>query len=61
MSRNKLVGLALVVLAVLVGGGVLVWRQTRPAPVEEVSVSGYLGGEKISLFEDSEFKQLAEA
>ena len=61
MSRNKLVGLALVVLAVLVGGGVLVWRQTRSAPVEEVSVSGYLGGEKISLFEDSEFKQLAEA
>ena len=60
MSRSKLVGLVLVVLAVVVAGGVLVWRQAQPAPAEAVSVNGYLGGEKISLFEDPDFQKLAE-
>lgn len=65
MSKSKLVGLVAVVLAVGIVGGVLAWRQAQPepqAPVEPVApttVNGYLGGEKISLFDDEEFKSLA--
>ena len=59
MSRNKLIGLALVVIAVLVAGGALVWQRSKPAPVEPTTITGYLGGEKISLFEDQQFKDLA--
>lgn len=62
MSKGKLLGLVLVVVAVLVAGGAFVWQQSRPAPVapaEPTTVTGYLGGEKISLFDDDQFKSLA--
>lgn len=42
--------------------GTLVWRQSQPAPAEpteQVSITGYLGGEKIGLFDDAKFKALA--
>ena len=64
LSKGKLVGLALVVVAVLAVGVALVWQRSRPAPVapaEPTSVTGYLGGEKISLFDDADFKSLAQA
>ena len=61
ISKGRLVGLLLVVAAVLVVGGVLAWQRSKPAPVEPQAVTGYLGGEKISLFEDPEFTTLAEA
>lgn len=65
MGRNKLIGLVAVVLAVGIIGGVYAWRQAQPAPVEPTppaaptTVRGYLGGEKISLFEDQAFQDLA--
>ena len=60
MSRGKIVGLVLVVAAVLVVGVALVWQRAQPEPVAPEAVSGYLGGEKISLFEDDDFKSLAQ-
>ena len=63
MSKGKLVGLVLVVAAVVVAGVAMVWQQTRPkpvAPAEPTQVTGYLGGEKISLFDDADFKSLAQ-
>ncbi|WP_187325205.1 substrate-binding domain-containing protein [Olsenella uli] len=60
MSRSKLIGLACVVVAVLVAGGALLWQRSRPAPVEPTGITGYLGGEKISLFEDDQFSELAQ-
>ena len=44
--------------------GTLVWRQAQPkpaAPVETVKVNGYLGGEKIGLFDDPDFAKPAAA
>jgi hypothetical protein len=65
MSKSKLIGLIAVVAVVVIFGGVMAWRSAQPepevpaAPVEATAVNGYLGGEKISLFDDEEFKQLA--
>ena len=61
-SKGKVVGLVLVVAAVAIVGSVVAWQGSRPEPVEPeepVAVVGYLGGEKISLFEDEEFQRLA--
>lgn len=62
MSRSKLVGLVAVVAVVAIFGVVRLWQQAQPqpvAPVEATTVTGYLGGEKISLFDDEEFNTLA--
>lgn len=63
LSKGKLTGLILVVVAVIVAGvAVTVKTRTAPAgPQETTQVTGYLGGEKISLFEDEQFRQLAAA
>ncbi|MGI6229996.1 MAG: hypothetical protein ACOYJL_03675 [Tractidigestivibacter sp.] len=61
-SKGKIIGLVLVVAAVVIVGVVVGWQASQPEPVapeEAVTVNGYLGGEKISLFEDSEFQSLA--
>ena len=58
LSKGKIIGLLCVLAAVAVVGGVFVFRAAQPepaAPVDPVEVTGYLGGEKISLFEDEEF------
>ena len=62
LPKGKIIGLACVLAAVLVVGGVMLWRQAQPEPTEQAAptqVTGYLGGEKISLFDDEEFKSLA--
>ncbi|PLS30122.1 Bacterial extracellular solute-binding protein [Bifidobacterium margollesii] len=63
ISKSKVVGLAALLAVVLIIGGTVVFRnwqtQNAPTPVETQSVTGYLGGEKISLFEDGEFTKLA--
>lgn len=46
-------GILLLVMAAVIG-----WLFLRPQPVE--TVNGYLGGEKIGLFEDEEFVRLME-
>jgi hypothetical protein len=64
IGKGKIIGLVLVVAAVVIVGVALMWQQNRPepeTPKEPVTVTGYLGGEKISLFEDEEFQQLASA
>lgn len=61
-GRGKLIGLLLVVAAVVIVGVAFLWQQNQPEPeqpTEPVVVTGYLGGEKISLFEDEQFIQLA--
>ena len=58
----KIIGLIALLAVVGVVCGTLVWRQSRPAPAEpteQVSITGYLGGEKIGLFDDAKFKALA--
>ncbi|KFI91679.1 hypothetical protein BISA_0966 [Bifidobacterium saguini DSM 23967] len=62
LSKSKIIGLIALLAVVAVICGTLVWRQAQPkpaAPVEQVSVNGYLGGEKIGLFDDAKFKALA--
>ena len=62
LSRGRVVGLVCVLAAVAVLGAALLARASAPepqAPAELTEVTGYLGGEKISLFEDEEFKRLA--
>ena len=63
LAKGRIVGLICVLAAVAIVGGVFAFRaaQLEPvAPVEPVSVDGYLGGEKISLFDDEEFIDLSE-
>lgn len=66
MSKGRIIGLICVLAAVLVVGGAMLFRQAQPepepapAPVEPIEMTGYLGGEKISLFDDPEFVSLAE-
>lgn len=59
LSKTKIIGLAALLVVVLVLGGMAVWRgwqsKNAPTPVKQQQVTGYLGGEKISLFEDEEF------
>lgn len=58
----KIIGLIALLAVVGVVCGTLVWRQSQPAPAEpteQVSITGYLGGEKIGLFDDAKFKALA--
>ena len=60
-TKAKVAGLVTLLLVFLVFGGIIVWRQSQPKPVELTNVNGYLGGEKISLFDDEQFDKLAEA
>ncbi|MCH3974535.1 MAG: hypothetical protein LKF49_08740 [Bifidobacterium tibiigranuli] len=59
LSKSKLIGLAALLVAFALIAGTLVWRNSRPKPVEITSVDGYLGGEKIGLFDDPQFNALA--
>lgn len=62
LSKSKIIGLITLLAVVGVVCGTLVWRQSQPAPAEpteQVSITGYLGGEKIGLFDDAKFKALA--
>lgn len=56
LSKSKIIGLIALLAVVGVVCGTLVWRQSQPAPAEpteQVSITGYLGGEKIGLFDDA--------
>lgn len=63
-SKNKIVGLvALLAVVLVLGGSQVVYstmqatkRDSAPKPAQ--TVTGYLGGEKISLFDDPEFTRL---
>lgn len=63
LNRSKIVGLVLVVLAVVVSGVATTIASHRSSQTLEVAnptdVTGYLGGEKISLFDDPEFNAIA--
>ena len=62
LSKSKIIGLIALLAVVAVVGGTLVWRQAQPkpaAPVEQVKITGYLGGEKIGLFDDPKFQEAA--
>lgn len=62
LSKSKIIGLIALLAVVGVVCGTLVWRQSQPAPAEpteQVSITGYPGGEKIGLFDDAKFKALA--
>lgn len=63
MSKGKIVGLVLVVVAVVISGVATTIVSRRSAQTastaDTVTVSGYLGGEKISLFDDPEFTSIA--
>ncbi|MBT1162602.1 substrate-binding domain-containing protein [Bifidobacterium sp. SO1] len=60
LTKSKIFGLVSLVVVVIVILGTIVWRQSQPKPVEIQEVNGYLGGEKIGLFDDDEFAKLAE-
>ena len=59
LTRSKIVGLVATLVVFLILGGIVLWQQAQPEPVETIEVNGYLGGEKIGLFDDEQFKQLA--
>ncbi|MBT1182320.1 substrate-binding domain-containing protein [Bifidobacterium sp. CP2] len=62
LSKSKIIGLVALLAVVAIIGGTLVWRQAQPkpaAPVQLTQVNGYLGGEKIGLFDDQKFKDAA--
>ncbi|MBT1172675.1 substrate-binding domain-containing protein [Bifidobacterium sp. MA2] len=67
MSKSKIIGLIALLAIVAILAGTLVWRQIGPKPaapvqpVETVNVNGYLGGEKIGLFDDPVFLKAAAA
>lgn len=58
--KSKIVAGAAIVAAACIIGGAIVFavNKTKPAPPKE-TVQGYLGGEKVSLFEDPDFQKLA--
>ena len=61
-TKSKIIGLIALLAVVGIVLGTLVWRQSRPKPAEPVQleqVNGYLGGEKIGLFDDPDFAKLA--
>ena len=64
LSKNKIIGLAALLAVVLVlGGSQIVYSAMQSmkrdnAPKSTQTVNGYLGGEKISLFDDGEFDKL---
>ena len=61
-TKSKIIGLVALLAVVGIVLGTLVWRQSRPKPAEPVQleqVNGYLGGEKIGLFDDPDFAKLA--
>ena len=64
LSKSKIIGLVALLAIVAIIGGTLVWRQAQPKPakpIETVQVNGYLGGEKIGLFDDPDFQKAAAA
>ncbi|KAB7789881.1 hypothetical protein F7D09_1605 [Bifidobacterium leontopitheci] len=61
ITKSKIIGLVSLLVVFLLIGGILVWRGAQPKPTQLNEVNGYLGGEKIGLFDDARFKKLAEA
>ena len=61
ITKSKIIGLIALIVVVGVLAGTMVWRQAQPKPVETVSVNGYLGGEKIGLFDDPQFAAATKA
>ncbi|TPF96017.1 hypothetical protein EP30_09865 [Bifidobacterium sp. UTCIF-39] len=63
LGKSKIIGLAALLVVVLVICGAVAFRgwqqKNAPQPVKTETVTGYLGGEKISLFEDQKFTELA--
>ena len=58
-SRLRIIGLIIVIAVVGAIGGLKAMEAAKPAPAAEpTKVTGYLGGEKIGLFEDDEFLKL---
>ena len=52
--KNKIAGLLILLLVIMAGGGYYLYQnQTQVVPL-----NGYLGGEKIGLFEDEEVKTI---
>ncbi|WP_163232628.1 substrate-binding domain-containing protein [Bifidobacterium aerophilum] len=60
LTKSKIIGLIALLAVVGVILGTIVWRQAQPKPVEIQQVNGYLGGEKIGLFDDEQFAELAD-
>lgn len=58
--KSKIIaGVAVVAAAVIIGGAIMLAAgKAKPEPPRE-TVQGYLGGEKVGLFEDPEFQQAA--
>ena len=53
MKKNRLIGLVFLILAILaIGIGVYLFRHR----VADVSINGYIGGEKIGIVENQKFK-----
>lgn len=59
LSKSRIVGLCVLLVAVIVLCGGIAWQATRPKPVQTMTVTGYLGGEKTGLFDDPQFRTLA--
>lgn len=62
LGKDKIIGLILVIVAVVVTGVATMTQNAKKAAqvsATKISVNGYLGGEKISLFEDGQFAKLA--
>ncbi|KAA8820521.1 hypothetical protein CSQ85_01710 [Bifidobacterium rousetti] len=68
-NTGRVVGLIALLVAVAIVFGLIVWNTVGPrgdtdgnasgTPAETVKVDGYLGGEKIGLFDDPAFAKLA--
>lgn len=53
MNKSKIIGLAVLLIVIIT---VIAFMFFKPKALQEVD--GYLGGEKIGLFEDEEFKSI---
>lgn len=54
--KQRYTGLLILIVVLLAAGGYSLYQQR--APKEPQVITGYLGGEKINLFEDPEFKRI---
>ncbi len=56
--KQRMSGLIVLILVILGAAGYLLWQRQAPKPVTQIN--GYLGGEKIGVYEDEEIKKLIE-
>lgn len=59
LTKSRIIGLIILILIILGLGGTLIYTQNQPKPVQTVTVNGFLGGEKTSLFDDPQFNEIA--